>query len=116
MFSQLGPVEVCCDAPPYPVVQACQGLSLQTPLDVRWCRLSHFLREHGDKEPASANRLWNWLWWRSQPKTTCNCGEPLPHLQRYPLADFAESVGHLLLGQCRRYRTILWEIRITHCE
>jgi hypothetical protein len=116
MFSQLGPVEMRCEAPPYPVVRACARLGLRTPLDVRWCHLNQFLGEHAEPQAAIGRRLWRWLWGRRKLQRTCTCGEPLPRLERYPLAEFAESEGDFLLGQCQRCQTIFWEIRITHRE
>ena len=29
MSSQLGPLEVICDAPPYPIVQACNAIGVR---------------------------------------------------------------------------------------
>jgi hypothetical protein len=79
--------------------------------------MSQFLREHAPRETtARRSRLWTWLWGRKPPQRVCTCGEPLPRLERYPLADFAESEGDFLLGQCQRCRTIFWEIRIAHCD
>ena len=37
MSSELGLLEVECDAPPYPIVRACRKLGLIAPEDVRWC-------------------------------------------------------------------------------
>ena len=39
MAENLGPIDVLCDAPPYPVVKACAGLGFTRPQDVRWCRI-----------------------------------------------------------------------------
>jgi hypothetical protein len=41
MFSRLGPINIDCDAPAYGVVEACEKLGFQSPLDVRWCGMSH---------------------------------------------------------------------------
>jgi hypothetical protein len=43
MLKRLGPIDVDCDAPSYMIVQACRQLVMQSPEDVRWCRMRHFL-------------------------------------------------------------------------
>jgi hypothetical protein len=43
MSQQLGPLEVICDAPPYPIVQACNAIGIETPEDVRWSRMSRYI-------------------------------------------------------------------------
>jgi len=43
MFRQSMQLEICCDAPPYGIVRACAKCGFASPLDVRWCRLSHFV-------------------------------------------------------------------------
>src|SRR5262249_3128658 len=116
MVCRLGPIDVCCDAPLYAVVRACAGLGFHAPLDVRWCRLSHFLREHGVPPEPAGNRLWRWLLGRRRPERTCSCGEPLPVLGVYGTPGCPEGVGDYLLGQCRRCRTIFWEVRINRFE
>ena len=117
MSGQLGPIEICCDAPLHAVVQACERLGFQSPLDVRWCRLCHFRREHGGQGGAHGGRLWEWLFRRSQPGARhCTCGEPLPALKPYCFTFDSEPVAEYLLGQCRRCRTMFWEVRITRLE
>jgi hypothetical protein len=51
MFN-LGPMDIECEAPPYSVVKACQGLRFQSPLDVRWCRICSSM----DSQPKDAFR------------------------------------------------------------
>ncbi len=110
MSEKLGPLEILCDSPPYPIVQACSLLGFIRPEDVRWSRLSQFLVDHaGWREMCRA------FSWDSLPvdrclkDTACNCGDALPRLQR---CLFSSSTGQsytYLLGQCRRCRTIFWE-------
>jgi hypothetical protein len=105
MASQLGPIEICCDAPPYLIVQACQILRFHSPLDVRWSRMSHFL-----SEPTPGPRLWNFLFAKSpQDKSTCACGMPLPVLESYAFTFACGKVLNYSLAQCRKCRTIYWE-------
>jgi hypothetical protein len=88
MPAHLGPIEIVCDAPPYPIVRACTRLGLVRPLDVRWCR-TPLLRG-------------SWV------GTTCSCGQPLPALIEalFELRDMQEY--RCWLGQCRGCRTIYW--------
>jgi hypothetical protein len=110
MSSRLGPIRIDCDAPPDLVVQKCERLGFESPLDVRWCRLSHFVNRPGEAGGDLLLRLWQWLFRKDQPKpTTCSCGRPLPVLQRYAVTLPSGEVADYLLGQCRRCWTIFWE-------
>ena len=105
MANQLGPIEVCCDAPPYLIVQACQNLEFTTPLDVRWSRMSHFLSER-----ISGLRLWELFFTKSHSENrTCLCRLPLPLLENYAFTFAGGKVLNYSLGQCRKCRTIFWE-------
>jgi hypothetical protein len=108
--NQLGPIDIECDAPPYPIVRACHKIGIQTPEDVRWNRISHFL--------GTQDRMREWLYaqpWLSllgfgqSPANTCLCGQRLPQLERY---TFLLNSGHqkdYFLGQCVCCRTVFWE-------
>jgi hypothetical protein len=109
MFGRSGPFEICCDAPPYGIVRACARCGLRSPLDVRWCRLSHFVAGGGQREGGFGMRLWRWLFGGRKPPTTCTCGQPLPGLKHYGFIFRSEKVGDYLLGQCRRCRTVFWD-------
>jgi len=110
MFNNLGPIDIHCDAPAYSVVGACERLGFQSPLDVRWCRMSHFLagrhQASGVEEfhslgcPFGSNR---------PPTTTCRCGQPLPLMEHCTFRFISEKEAHYLLGQCRRCHTMFWE-------
>src|SRR5436309_14128025 len=105
MASQLGPIDICCDAPSYLIVQACERLNFKTPLDVRWSRLSHFLTEG-----TSGLRLWHFLFVKNPAdKKLCYCGEPLPLLEDYAFTFACGKVLNYGLAQCPKCRTVFWE-------
>jgi hypothetical protein len=110
MCSSLGPIEICCDAPPFPVVLTCARAGFQSPQDVRWCRVSHFL--DGAIKPGGILDVqpWKWLFGKSRAQQIlCSCGEPLPILREYLFLLAPGSEAEYLLGQCPRCRTIFWE-------
>jgi hypothetical protein len=51
MFTSLGPIDVCCEAPEYPIVEACKQLGFRSPWDVRWLHRSR-LREEVVAKPG----------------------------------------------------------------
>jgi hypothetical protein len=112
MSSSLGPLEITCDAPPYPVVRASHGLGFVKPEDVRWARMSHFQAER-----ESVWELLNPLAWknalagqgRTRKPVTCSCGLDLPTLERY-LFTYADGRQEAyMLAQCLRCHTVFWE-------
>jgi hypothetical protein len=110
MFSRCDQLVLWCDAPPYAVVRACKGCGFHSPLDVRWCHMSRFLKGGGRYRGILGFRLWQWLFGQSKPKQrTCTCGEPLADLRWYEISFFSEKTDAILLGQCRRCRTIFWD-------
>jgi hypothetical protein len=86
MSEELGPIDIVCDAPPYPVVRACQRLGFRDPQDVRWCRANHF----------------------AAPRS-CACGQTLPPLESYTFTFVTGNQASYLLAQCRRCQSIYWE-------
>jgi hypothetical protein len=102
MASQLGPIEVSCDAPPYAIVEACEKLAFQKPLDVRWFRMRHFLGMIGP-------RVWNMFFTRGTEKKNCTCGMPLPMMENYLFTFSRGDVLSFDLGQCQKCHTIFWE-------
>ncbi len=107
MASKLGPLDVCCDAPSYTVVHACESLGFRTPLDVRWYRLSHFL---ADTRAMLINHFWNMFFAKTQAtERTCSCRAPLPVLENYAFTFANERVIDYQLGQCQRCATVFWE-------
>jgi hypothetical protein len=110
MSGQPGPLGIACDAPPYGIVRACRQAGFRSPLDVRWCRMSRLLKEQADRERATWRSLWMAVLGIDQPgEPTCPCGEELPALRRFEFRRLGETVGTLLLGQCRRCDTMFWE-------
>ncbi len=110
MSKQLGPIEVCCDAPPYWVVRACRDLGVRTPEDVRWLRLSPFVRRNraaGHNVVSFVVRLFR----GPAPRLGdgCTCGARLPELNvSLVVVDGVEPNGYRL-GQCPQCRTVFWE-------
>jgi hypothetical protein len=103
MSGWLGPIEIDCDAPPYPIVRECRRLGLQTPEDVRWARLT---RRPG-RPPGWCALLLPHA--EAAGESRCACGQPLPPLTRY---TFVMNTGHRAsyrIGQCRRCLTISWD-------
>jgi len=91
--NQLGPIDSHCDAPPYSVVAASQQFGFQSPLDVRWCRMTRMLDVRAEK--------------------TCTCGQSLPNLKKCPFAFLSGEEADFLFGQCSRCRTMFWEVDVT---
>jgi hypothetical protein len=79
MSNHFEPQQFDCDAPPYAIVRACQHLGFRSPLDVRWCRMGHFLGRY-----QIGSGLLGWLFGRGQAsERKCACGQPLPTLEQY---------------------------------
>jgi len=112
MFSGLGPIEIDCDAPAYFVVETCEGLGFQSPLDVRWCRMIHFLEDRRERGGVFGFHSLLWLFGCSPPPPqpiTCSCGQPLPLMKCCTFRFALGKEGHFLLGQCCRCCTIFWD-------
>jgi hypothetical protein len=113
MFKRLGPLEIWCDAPPYQVVRACEKCGFPSALDVRWCRMSHVINGAGQCKDYFGIRLWRWFWGTGEPKRpNCICGQPLPEFKRYGFSLQSQQVADYFLGQCRRCRTIFWDVAV----
>ena len=111
MSSPLGPIEILCDAPPYPIVRAGHRIGLLTPEDVRWCRMSRFLKEHAER-PGGGFHLPGWkllLGMGRGPEGACTCGQKLPLLERYTFTFRTGEEVFYLIGQCGRCRTVFWD-------
>lgn len=111
MSIQLKPLEICCDAPPYSVVEACEWCGFDSPLDVPWWRLSRLF--NGEvQHNSNFFRLWRWLFGRSRPKKySCICGQPLHNLKYFAFNTVSQK-GDYLIGQCHRCRTIFWDATV----
>jgi hypothetical protein len=110
MAGQLGPIEINCDAPPYPIVQACHDLGIQTPEDVRWCRLSCFLRgSYGRRQILNLDAWKAFLGTAAPREAICSCGQKLPPLEKYTFTFLDGDQSHYQIGQCGRCRTVFWD-------
>jgi hypothetical protein len=98
MSGEFGPIDIDCDAPPYPVVRACAGLGFRSPQDVRWRRIDR----RDLTRPAS---FFPWL--RRSP--ACACGQAMPQLESYTFTFVSGTQSRYFLGQCARCRTIYWD-------
>lgn len=111
MSTQLGRINICCDAPPYAIVQAARLVGILTPEDVRWCRLSHFLHQSPHWRELLSHRWWRQavvnLWGKEERK--CSCGRPLPALEKHTFTYIEAEQSTYLIGQCDRCYTVFWE-------
>jgi hypothetical protein len=105
----LGPVDLCCDAPPYPVVEACRLIGLRSPEDVRWCRAHRFLGGRLRWLEPMAARIWEALSTESRPpEVTCDCRQPLVPLMKYQFTFDTGDTAYYRIGQCDRCSRIYW--------
>ncbi len=106
MSSYLGPLQVECDAPPYPIVRACRKLGMNEPEDVRWCRKGH----HSRRSHGWIHFLTNPFWGREEAEEhLCVCGRQLPILESYCFTFQTGEQVEYEMAQCPRCRTIYWE-------
>jgi hypothetical protein len=110
MFSWPQPPHIEYDAPPYSIVRACRLIGLQSPEDVRWCRLSR-----DRKRPPGRLELFNLKSWQmflgmgEGEESKCTCGQEFPRLEMYTFTFVSGREKHYFLGQCPRCRAIYWE-------
>jgi hypothetical protein len=98
MSSDLGPMEIDCNAPPYHVVRSCQRLGFESPLDVRWCKVNHKAGQAG---------VFAKLTGAGRP--TCSCGEARPELETYTFTFLSGRQVSYYLAQCPRCHAIFWD-------
>jgi hypothetical protein len=110
MSSQLGPIDVVCDAPPYHIVQACYRIGIEGAEDVRWCRVGSVTGGGGGWRQLIAFPPWNAF---TRPQQTgehnCSCGHNLPRLEAYTFTLITGKEISYLLGQCPRCHTVYWD-------
>ncbi|MBV9121985.1 MAG: hypothetical protein JO112_01335, partial [Planctomycetes bacterium] len=105
MFHRTGSIEINCDAPLYQIVQACQEIGIHSPEDVRWCRMSHFVKERQSRG-FLAHQPWKFFFGGSRPQEIpCSCGQKLPLLEKCTFTFLSGNLATFLLGQCPRCRT-----------
>jgi hypothetical protein len=110
MTNSLGPIDICCDAPPYPIVQSCVEIGIESPEDVRWCRLV----EHRNAQSLFRQLIqfppWSVIFdGRVLGEGPCTCGQMLPQLRHYVFTFATGEECAYYLGQCPRCRTVFWE-------
>ena len=108
MAQKLGPLDICCDAPPYNIVKGCALIGIQTPEDVRWLRTTTESSEpqrRGSKQPKGQYQI-------AEDTDTlhCPCGELLEPLQAYTFQLLSGEEVAYAVGQCKRCRTVHWDI------
>ena len=110
MLSRLGPIEICCDAPPYEVVQACRRVGVRSPEDVRWLRMSEFRTRQDRSQRGPSMRFWKMFWKKSEHAAgTCTCGQPLPALRPVVVTFKPGEKAYVVLGQCSSCHSIFWD-------
>jgi hypothetical protein len=110
MPNQLGPLEICCDAPPYSIVTACRRVGFQDPEDVRWCRLNQLVDAPPGEWESLKRHPWRLLLrMAASDVKSCRCGQKLPGLDRYTFTYLTGHESSYLLGQCPRCKTVFWE-------
>jgi len=109
-FDWFGTLEIECDATAYSIVRACRKLGFHAPEDVRWCQVgeaSSMPRQRASW--LSFRHLKSWFG-KSEPRSpACVCGAKQPELESYSFTLVSGRETRLLLGQCRRCRTIFWK-------
>lgn len=110
MSKPLGPIDVCCDAPPYAVVRMSRDAGVRSPEDVRWVRVNAPRGEPRDQTRGLLGYLRELL--RGAPCNVggaCTCGESLPDLSVVVASlDEGEEPAYVL-GQCPRCGTVFWD-------
>jgi hypothetical protein len=110
MAKQLGPLEIDCDAPPYAIVRACLAIGIQSPEDVGWRRLCHYLNAPLGGREALQSQPWLLTPGLYQPtRKLCVCGQQLPDLVRCNFTFLSGKEKSYFLGQCSRCHTVFWE-------
>ncbi|OAI41731.1 hypothetical protein AYO40_02470 [Planctomycetaceae bacterium SCGC AG-212-D15] len=111
MNNQLGPLEVICDAPPYPIVQACNAIGIEMPEDVRWAKMRQYVDRSEEPADRDGDRsVWQKLLHPAQVREhICNCREKLPKLAKYRFTYSSGDEVTYSVGQCRKCRTVYWE-------
>jgi len=109
MSEKLGPIEIECDAPPYPVVRAGSRVGLVCPEDVRWFRMSRFLANQEGLQDIFRSPFWKLFLGARVGKRACTCGHDLPSLERYTFTFRTGRQASYLIGQCIGCRTVYWE-------
>lgn len=110
MSNKLGPLDLCCDSPPYMIVRACGQVGFYQPEDVGWRRLER-MSANRERAPASFGFFsWTKLLTGGQKKHRgCICHSEPPILEKYTFLLNTGREFSYHLGQCERCWTIFWE-------
>ena len=100
-------LDMSCDAPPYPIVQACRRVGLRSPEDVRWCRQQPQRR---GRWPHFFRAWPKWLGGTDSADPICSCGQALPEpvLCTFTYADGREV--DYTISQCGHCQTVYWDV------
>jgi hypothetical protein len=110
MSSPLGSVEIYCDAPPYPVVQACRYIGIQSPEGVRWLRMNSFRNWQPSGHQGLLSHSWKMFWKTGERAArTCTCGQTLPELRLVLVTFNTGNNAFYLVAQCSRCRSVFWD-------
>jgi hypothetical protein len=109
MFDWTDTQELECDAPPYPIVEACESIGIRSPLDVRWCRVTRCPQSNSSSNFFGRwmRRLFNGKQLPSNP--TCFCRKPVPETDCYRFTSNGLETVSYRLGQCNHCWAIFWE-------
>jgi hypothetical protein len=112
MAEELFPIQIDCDAPPYPIVEGTRLIGCTSPEDVRWFRYSRFTSGAYEGQEIINLRKWTSLLGLSAaaPQVlNCTCGQKLPRLERFTFTLSDESTVDYHIAQCERCHTIFWD-------
>lgn len=118
----LGTLEVHCDAPPYPIVLACNAIGIEKPEDVRWIKIDHNVDGEGhplhncivcelrkaakgkavDKQRAAKGFFSSLLTLGGMVVGN------LPKLAKYRFTYSSGDEVTYSVGQCKGCRTVFW--------
>jgi hypothetical protein len=107
MEDNLGPIDLCCDSPPYFIVQACRQLGIHTPEDVAWFRVPTVSPTRA--RLAGSQALRKLLGMANPPGNGCVCGQPLPRLDKCTFTLSSGREVNYLIGQCDQCLAIYWD-------
>jgi len=108
MASQLGPIEITCDAPTYAIVRACRRLGFRDPEDVAWRRYQNGQDGRSTAQPGSIESVIAALSFNRSAGERCSCGERLPSPEQCMFALQSGRVETFYMGQCHRCRIMYW--------
>jgi hypothetical protein len=113
LAESLASIYLCCDAPPYPIVKACEDLGFLSPLDVRWARLSQAnkdtVKAHAELTSlawGAAHRRWGagsdpYLWRATLATATLHVSGYVGTAGGLPAGTMFPVPYHLLEGRLR---------------